>query len=67
MWYHYPQPAGSYIIVETSTGRTIFETFSPTLAARVNPARYRVMSAGDYLGALNRTIRSMSAADNSSK
>lgn len=54
----YPQPAGSYIIVESSTGRAIFETFSPTLAARVNTARYRVMAAGDYLGELNRRLRS---------
>jgi hypothetical protein len=47
----------SWVIREKATGHVLFETFNRKLAAAVNPARYEAVPIGEYLAALNRSIR----------
>lgn len=43
----------SYIFVRLSDGKGVFETWNPAVAAKVNRAKYKVMTAHDYLCGLN--------------
>jgi hypothetical protein len=47
----------SWVIREKATGRVVCETFNRKIAAAVNPARYEAVPIGEYLAALNRSIR----------
>lgn len=49
-----PRHCGSWIIVRRDTGGAVFETFRRSVAERVNPESYVVLTAADYLGRLNR-------------
>lgn len=46
----------SWIIVRRVTGEAAFETFNPKVLANVDPAKAYVMTAHDWLCALNRAI-----------
>ena len=47
----------SWVITRTSDGRAIFETFSATVAGRINRDAYTVETAWEYLARINRTLR----------
>jgi hypothetical protein len=44
---------GSWVIVSRDTGAAVLETFSPAVASKVNLARYRVVTALQWLASLN--------------
>ena len=46
--------SGSWIIIDRTSGRAVMETFSESTAARVNTARYEVLTSYAYLSGLNR-------------
>ncbi len=46
----------SWVIVDRQNGTAVLETFSATLAAAVNRARYDVVPILEYLQELNRRI-----------
>lgn len=52
-----PPHCGSWVIVRRDTGQGVLETFSRAVCERVNAASYEVLTAADYLGALNARIR----------
>lgn len=53
----------SWIITRTSDGLAIFETYSATVAAKVNRDVYTVETAWEYLARINRTIREQGATN----
>lgn len=46
----------SWVICERDTGRTVYETYSPELVARINRERYIAVPVLEYLQSLNRQI-----------
>ena len=50
----------SYMIVNIEIGIAVFEFYNPALIERVNAAKYRVMTAHDYLCEFNKRIKSES-------
>lgn len=53
----------SWIITRTSDGLAIFETYSATVADRINRDVYTVETAWEYLARINRTIREQESAN----
>jgi hypothetical protein len=45
---------GSWIIVSIETGKSVFETFSATVANSINTQKYKAVCAYDYLTSLNK-------------
>lgn len=45
---------GSWVVVDREMGGAVLETFSRSVAEAVNLERYEVMTALEYLAALNR-------------
>lgn len=45
---------GSWIVVCRSTGAPVLETFSRSIADKVNRARYDVQTAAQWLASLNK-------------
>ncbi len=54
---NYQAESASWVIRELGTGRVLFETFQPSLLAKLNTARYEAVPILEYLGSLNRWIR----------
>ncbi len=52
------QPVASWVIVDRSTRAVIFETFSASVAAKVNTAKYEVLPILAYLQAFNQAVQS---------
>ncbi len=48
---------GSWIIVSKDTGKAVFETFDRHIADRINTQKYTVLTAMQYLGALNKSLK----------
>lgn len=48
---------GSWIVVRKGTLESVFETFSRAVAAKVNGESYDVLTAADYLGQFNASVR----------
>ena len=46
----------SWVIVEITTGKAVFETFNEKLTKKINLDKYKVVPILDYLYALNRSI-----------
>ena len=46
----------SWIIIDKKTNKAVRETFSAKLAGLVNQEKFKVMTAGDYLGNLNEAV-----------
>lgn len=46
--------SASWVIVELSTGQTVFETFNKSLADKVNLNKYKVVPILEYLQSLNK-------------
>jgi len=49
---------GSWIVSSRTTGLAVLETFERTTAERINQNAYRVETTAQYLGRINRAIRS---------
>jgi hypothetical protein len=45
---------GSWVIVDRATGDSVLETFSRSLAEKINQDRYEVVTAAQWLARLNR-------------
>ena len=48
---------GSWIIVRRATGEPVLETFERATAERVNQTAYAVFTAAQWLGAMNKAIK----------
>lgn len=48
--------AQSFIAYELATGKAVFETWNPSVAAKINRARYGVVTAHEWLSAFNAAI-----------
>lgn len=48
---------GSWIIVSKATGKPVLETFSASVASKINQTRYEVLTALQWLGRFNTQIR----------
>jgi len=44
---------GSWIVVSRDSGTPVFETFTRSVAERVNQTKYEVLTAAQWLGRLN--------------
>ena len=44
---------GSWIVVSRDSGAPVFETFTRSMAERVNQTKYEVLTAAQWLGRLN--------------
>ena len=44
---------GSWIVIDRKTGRAVFETFSRSVAEKINQTRYEVKTAYQHLVSLN--------------
>lgn len=49
---------GSWVIVERGTLNSVCELFDRKNVERVNFAKYEALTTADYLGRLNRSLRS---------
>ena len=47
----------SWIIIENSTGRAVFETFNCIVKEAINTTNYTALTVQDYLGQLNARIK----------
>ena len=47
----------TYIVVDRKTGKAIWEFFDPSIISKINTKRYKVLTAYDYLCALNKRIQ----------
>ena len=48
---------GSWVFVCKAAGQGVYETFSETVAAKVNRAKYDAVPIGEYLANINDKIR----------
>ena len=46
---------GSWVIVEKSSQKAIFETFNEKVTSSINTEKYVIVPIQDYLGSLNRS------------
>lgn len=53
---------GSWIAVDRDTGKAVAELFTRRVAEHINQERYEVLTAAQYLGRLNRSIREQAKA-----
>ncbi len=48
-----PRHCGSWVVVRRATGKSVLETFSRSVAERINQAAYEVVTAAEWLGRVN--------------
>jgi len=53
----------SWVVREKATGRVVFETFNPTIVARLNTDRYEAVPIMDYLTEFNRRVKGADDGD----
>jgi len=57
----------SWVVREKTTGRVVFETFNPTIVARLNTDRYEAVPIMDYLTEFNRRVKGADDVDQSGR
>lgn len=49
-----PPGCGSWVVIDREDGFPVFEVFSKEIAKKVDPSRFVLKTASDYLASLNR-------------
>ena len=51
------QQTGSWIVIDRNTGLPVYETFNQAIAAKINEARYEVLTALQWLQRFNASVK----------